>query len=240
MPSLGLAQSTTYRKCAFEVAAVPNNNKTVRPAQGVAGLQIGPLVPDTTFQYDGSSGTGQESFADLAQGADWICKRIVGKAHLWAIGSTSAVPTSAWGRVLATLGIFVARAEDAAPANPDLDDMEMDPQDLQNLRNPWMFRRTWTFINPRCSDTGNAAVYGPQLFTDNQFAGSIQAGPHIDIKVARRIRKEERLWYAFSVIPADVGLTTVSGTIASQMTIEGQIDLRFLGATRKANNKSTF
>lgn len=112
----------------------------------------------------------------------------------------------------------------------------MDPQNLENTRNPWMFRRTWRFINP-----GSGTLqFGNTFMTDNSFCGDRESGPHIDVRVARRIRREERLWYAFSVIPADIGIASVTGTVAQQMTVEGKCDLRFLGAMRRSNNRSTF
>lgn len=233
MPTIGLQTGTVgYRVTDFDLAVVPASNKATKPAQGVAGLQVGPLVPDVTLQYDG---TTPSTLRDLTEGQDWICKRIVGKIHLWAIASALAQGSSAWSRAICCFGIFVARAEDAAPGNADLDDDEMDPMNLENIRNPWMFRRTWVFTNPG----SGGLTFGNTFFTDNAFASG-EAGSHVDVRVARRIRREERLWYAFSCKGADIGVQSVTGAASGQMTVEGKADLRMLGAMRRSNNRSTF
>lgn len=234
MPSIGLANAS-YRTVSFDVVLNPQINKGTKPAQGTAGLQIGPLVPDTTSFYDGI--TQGLSLRDLTEGQDWLCKRIVGKAHLFMQGNTTWSAGGTWSRGLITMGIFVARAEDDAPANPDLDDDEMDPGNLQNIRNPWMFRRTWVLDNPEANGTA-PLQFGPAQNNNASWVG--EAGPHIDVRVARRIRREERLWYSISYVGGDLGLTSVSQAIGLQPTLEGHIDLRFLGAMRRSNNRSTF
>lgn len=243
MPSLGLvpAGATNYRDVSFDLLLTPELAKSTKPSQASVSLQVGPLVPDVTQQYSTSGADAGTSLRDLAEGQDWLCKRIVGKIPLWANGGTFANANAQWTRCIVTFGIFVARAEDDAPGNVDLDDDEVDPANLDNIRNPWMFRRTWVLLNP---GAGENATYKPVVGAsgvnnDNQ-SWSGEAGPHVDIRVARRIRKEERLWYAASIKGADVGVSLVTGTRASQMEVLGKPDFRFLGAMRKGNNKSTF
>lgn len=239
MPTLGLVMPglSTGRTTWFDLFMIPELNKSIRPNQANQSLQIGPLVPDVTQQYSTSGSDAGTSLRDLTEGQDWLCKRIVGKMHIWCQGSGSAVAGSEWSRLMVTAGLFMARAEDDAPTNPDLDDDEMDPANLDNIRNPWMFRRTWLFTNPTFNVAGGA--FGSTSHNDNTEWAS-ETGPHVDIRSARRIRKEERLWYAFSVTGADIGVNSVIGNKAAQPQIEGKIDLRILGAMRRSNNRSTF
>lgn len=233
MPAIGLAHGGTYRSNLVELALTAQLSKNTKPSAGTAGLQYGPLIPDYTNQYDGAF---DQTLKDLTEGQDWLCKRIVGKIHLFCVGTGGTFSNSSdWGRVCATFGLFVCRAEDDAPADPDLDDDEIDPGNLQNIRQPWMFRRTWTFTNPTACTT-SPQVYGQAAFNDNMNSVG-EAGPHIDVRVARRIRKEERLFYAFSLVGADVGIQSVA---ALSPQVHGQVDLRFLGAMRRQSNKSTF
>lgn len=238
MPTLGIpfggGEGETYRRNAFEVLIHPGVDKGIAPGGDTNSMQTGPIVPDfTAFQQ--SQNAFEYTLADQVQGQDWLMKRIVGKIHLKATAGTGGAGGLAfWSDILVTFGIFVAKAFDDDQAAIDLSDSEIDPQNTQNIRNPWAFRRSWTLSSPT---EGGANISFP---CTTAGYNSVQDGPHVDIKVARRIRKEERLWYVVTCQGANVGVTSVSGTTGDQPEILGQVDLRVLGAMRRASSRSTF
>lgn len=192
------------------------------------------VIPDTT-----SNPGGDSSLADVVQGQDWILKRIVGKIHLQCTAqSTGTLRGTIWSQVLVSVGFFIARAQDQAQTTVDLDQIEVEPMSRLNTMNPWIWRRTWILSNP--AYTRSAASLLPQWPNTTAGYGSMAEGSHIDSKVSRRILREHRLWCVTSTVGGDPEFDTVTGTLASQPTVDGFIDLRVLGAMRRGRNVSSF
>jgi len=241
-PNIGLTWTdgeATYRQNRIEVLLQPEQHKSTQPTDTGGSLVCQPIVPDFTA-FETATEPFQYTLADQVQGQDWFLRRIVGKINLFVLAGT-ATPTQAaqWGSIFVTLGFFVARALDEDPTNVGLQDNEVDPQNADNIRQPWLWRRTWTL-----SDTSNSAFSGTamvQPFPGTTCGyGSVAEGGHIDAKTMRRIRREERLWYCMSVVGADIGAEGMSDGKSTQPHIAGTLDLRLLGALRKSRNASTF
>lgn len=199
------------------------------------------LVPDETFFPDETT-AASNTLRDFTEGQDWFLKRIVGKVWVGVSQSSPVVtPAVSWISCVIGCAFFVARAKDDDPESPDLEEKEYDPLDSQNVRQPWIWRRTWLL-----TDFGVAPAAGlPQYRiwpSSNMLntGGGVLDGPHLDAKTARRIRREERLWFVASTFGfnhfVDEG-GTVSG---SQMVCTVNVDYRILGQMRKSNNRSTF
>lgn len=195
-----------------------------------------PIVPDFTVFPDG---TTAHTLRDDVEGQDWILKRIVGRfmlnlvdgVDIWTNGET-------WPQVLLTAGFFVARATDDDQEDPDLSPAELDPQANDNVRQPWIWRRTWLLQSPAAGASGISRI-GNFAKSTYDFGNSIEGGT-IDTKIARRIRREERLWLSLSTMGYQNDTTSVTGNLVLQPMIAGLIDLRILGAMRRSNNRSTF
>lgn len=223
----------------------PVPHSDVLPSFGNGNLICQAVLPDQTFQLGDQGGdvTNQVSLRDFVEGQDWALKRIVGKVHLGLRSGTPAPAGGAqWSTVQLTLGFFIGRAQDDSQGTPDFQDDEVDPQNVDNVRQPWIWRRTWLLSDFSVAQPGGAAglVLGNNFPATTAGYGDMASGPHIDSKVSRRIRREERLWMAASVVGADPNETQVSGGNDTQPIIFGQVDIRVLGAMRKSRNSSTF
>lgn len=211
-----------------------------------------PLTFDQPQQGRGAITTEQTPLDDFI-GSEYIIERIVGNQYynLATDGVRSAVNL---GRaILVTAGVFVARADDLDPNSPAggailAEELRnYSPSSVENIREPWMFRRTWLL---GAGPTGLFGVTG-ELFSSNAAAGEIRTltaypssnvyygtavgGPHVDIKSARRVRQDERLWWVTTAQNFPTGTATV-GTF----TVVGMFDYRILGQLVKARNTSSF
>lgn len=232
---------TSYRTVSSRIEGLkPSSDSSIIPSFGNGTLLCQAVLPDQTFEL-GAQGGGvvdQVSLRDYVEGQDWALKRIVGKAHL-GITAGTASPTfgAQWANVLVTLGFFIGRSQDDNQGAPDFQDDEVDPQNADNVRQPWIWRRTWLLQDPNNSGAFELAGDWPH---STAGYGDMASGGHIDSKVSRRIRREERLWMAISAVGADPTNTVVTGAQGTQPSIFGQVDIRILGAMRKSRNASTF
>lgn len=159
--------------------------------------------------------------------------------------------------VLLGAGFFVARANDPSsgggvntPIGSASNDERRDnygPLEADTIREPWIWRRTW-ILGALGSRPKN-----PGVFTDVGYSGATQSatvayppsscaygsvadGPHIDSRVKRRVRQDERLWFAVSACTFPAGTPCESGFLA----VQGYLDYRIFGSLRKARNSSAF
>jgi len=182
-------------------------------------------------------------------GNEYIIERIVGNMF-FNLSSADLVNTGT--AVLVTAGIYVARADDA---NPDAaigsaalaDELSnYSPQFTDNIREPWIFRRTWILghafgINPGTgalvtTTTGTANSSNAQAFPQsNVWYGTAVGGPFVDAKSSRRVGQDERLFWTTTAqnFPVD---STQSGIV----NLTGYFDYRILGTLVKPHNRSTF
>jgi len=252
MPMLGTVFSGggegTYQTAFARAYVQPNQDLGVPPTldhgSGVGSAFITALVPDYTEQPDPAQGTAF-TLRDYTEGQDWFLRRIVGKLTVGCATLNNTLnQKEVWPAVLVTAGFFVARSQDVSEGQVDLATNEWDPQDLRNIRQPWIWRRTWVLGAAQVAvPTGNPT--DPQLSAlwpnTNESFGSMADGPHVDAKTLRRIRREERLWMALSVLGlGEAGTTTVSSASTQQPLVQIYYDLRALGAMRKAKNASRF
>lgn len=212
---------------------VPELSDGTPVAQGNTSLFCIPITRDYTKQAQ--AGSTDASLRDYVEGQDWALKRIVGSIFVNIQGSAQTAAV-AWPRVLVTCGLLIARAEEVSQAATDLDDGEIDPQAVDNIDNPWIWRRTWYLANPL--STTSLEIAG--MPSCNMLYGGNMSGPFIDSKVSRRVTKEHRLFFAGSIFGASQSGLTVSGTKIQQVTANVWSDFRILGSMRKARNVSSF
>lgn len=211
------------------------------PNSAINSVFIRSLVPDQTTFPDQADAVG--SLRDYTEGQDWFLKRIVGKIPL-CVQSGAATGTTSWRFLQIAAAFFVARAKDDDNDTPDLDVDEYDPLGSQNVRQPWIWRRTWILQNPLVATSAAPPIVRnwAGFPAANTSYGSVADGAHIDAKTARRIRREERLWFVVSAF----GFNNVFGNDGETVTtpeisaIGGLLDYRILGQMRKSSNRSTF
>lgn len=256
LPILGtqLAQDPDNTSSRFFTQVVPKN--------GTTQISFANLTFDNP--KDSENATLADPLVDFI-GSEYVLKRIVGKIHcgIEAVAnagnpvepvSVNNVPSA----VLVCVAFFVARQEDGVavdvPIGTSTDAQAIEnysPQDADNQREPWIWRRTWILGNPLRKnevvqdDAFKLNVFGvvgsSEYPSTNAGYGSIMDGPHIDSKVARRIRQEDRLYCVSTVRNYPPGTTVedpAEGTV--QTFVRTNVDVRLLGALRKARNKSSF
>lgn len=156
--------------------------------------------------------------ADFTQGG-YLLQRIVGKLHIAMLGQSaegSLYPAYAF----VTAGFEVNRVDQQgdllAGATPDI----YGPYTPLNERDPWLWQRSWVVSNGKTTPTVAAGYTDASIAWNginapgNQWNGSVQDGPHIDVKVKRRIGPEERLCFWISTWQEDdLGETALPGDV---------------------------
>jgi len=210
-----------------------------------------PVTKDQTLNPEEVAGTADVSLRDIVNGQDWLLQRLVGKIFLNVesnqagfipSGGGAEPVTDIWPYVKVTAGFFVARA-DEADNQVDLESYESDPQRLDNIQNPWIWRRTWILKEPQAVPlpAGGPALPIPGEFPiSNAGYGSVADGPHIDSKVKRRIRREQRLWFVVAASGWNGTQIQVLGEPGDQPEVRGYLDLRIFGSLRRSRNDSAF
>lgn len=232
MPTLGGLESAgdaSYNTSYFNAAITAD-----APSKGANNLYVTPIIPDYTLWQTGNSPTGP-SLRDTTEGQDWLLKRIVGKLHI-GVAQFAAAPLATTPTIIkVAAAFFVARADDADPNIPDLNNDEIDPLGTKNVRQPWIWRRNWVLMNGL---SGTAPQF--QTISEvNNNGFSVADGPHIDSKVSRRIRREERLWFVINAYGYNNMFDTFA-TYDERGDVQFSLDYRVLGAMRRSNNRSTF
>lgn len=238
LPVLGSSIETdagSWRPCFNRLAIRPTLDAGEEPSTTNAAMEIIAVTPDFTPEV-GTAGEEDLTLRDFTEGQEYILKRIVGKVF---VGCSSTTPTSGmsdWPSVIVKCGFAVARAADFDQTITSLPDEDIDVLAANNVQDPWIWQRTWQLgaANVDFDSQAQNAVWP----TNNAlYAGGLQTGPHIDSKVARRITREHRLWFVASCVGFDHGglLVTQQGT-----QVDIVLDVRYLGAMRRAKNVSSF
>lgn len=197
------------------------------------------LVPDFTPQV--SAHDPDFTLRDFVEGQDWFLDAIVGTIHVCAnsvIGGDGGFDqTQAWANVIVTAGIFVAPVREGNQVSLDLDSTEFDPQFVDNVRSPWIWRRTWILGNPGSSLNADIVAGGfPQ--TNSFITGN--AGPGVHTKSKRRIRRNQRLFLVVATKGWDFAEIVKTNEITSQPFVKVLTDLRICGSLRRSRNQSAF
>lgn len=196
-------------------------------------------------------------------GNEYFLRRIVGKLFATMQGFRSAAnDPSTPSAALFGAGFFIARANDFNQDNTQpigsasLDERQENysPLSEDTIREPWIWRRTWILSNPafpsittaRVTNTPDAVNVANTITDFGAFPastagyGSVLDGPHIDAKTARRVKQDERLFFAIATtrMPVPGGDPPPTFDLAGGIT--GYLDFRLLGALRKAQNRGAF
>lgn len=223
-------------KLAFNRLAltIPTNGS------GTGILGIVPLTYDAPQEND-----NDPNFDTLSEivGNEYFLKRIVGTC---LIGVHETVPSDYDQAAfppyyMVTAGFFVARAEDSSSPNDGypiggINSPDYGPQNLATTREPWIWRRTW-MLGSRAwqlyedKQTGALDMYGAYPTTTAGY-GSVADGPKVDAKTKRRVRQDDRLFFAVEA------RSSQSFTQAAALNVE--LDVRLFAQLRKAKNAGNF
>lgn len=222
-------------------------------AGGDPGLVIFPVTTD--FSREDVNVGGSQVMGEILQ-SDYFLRRIVGKLHLSYSQDIAAYASNQppiWPAVLVTAGFFVARAASDATVGfvpigittgVTIEDFNnYNPLASATVREPWIWRRTWTLGNNYDAFAFAGTLNSGEAFfpANNANYGSVLDGPHIDAKTARRVKNDERLWFAVGIVPVLNSLPPGKDVPANaNSAVYGTLDVRLLGAQRKAKNSGAF
>jgi len=184
------------------------------PTGGGEGLGIVPLTFDYPQEYPDLN-TTSDTLSEIA-GSEYIIKRILGSCIVAATIPYNAGTDVGNDAIMVSAGFFVARAgaQSQGPlgaeapigygADTNLADQEQySPGHAATVREPWMWRRTWVLGNQRkawfyntSSSTGYNNPGGLMMLPQTNAEMPLALGPGVDIKSRRRVKLDERLFFA--------------------------------------------
>lgn len=238
----------------------------VRPS-GLTFTRIVPIVPDTPLE---PAEVAAEDRLVAILGDEYILERIVGHIWVaYAPDADTADPeiTVYPKLVHAVAGIFVARAGDTstqlgqqpigASTAAELFN-SYSPQAINTVREPWLWRRSWLLNSGQQSLEAGFQTVADVPFnqgsvtasnlnvSDNRLIPGMDQGTKIDTKSVRRIRQDDRLWFVFGTRALDPEITSVATPSFQEPNTVAEnkawciLDVRVLGALRKAKNTGVF
>lgn len=155
--------------------------------------------------------------------------RIVGKFTAAMSNAQPAQGSTSPIAALLGLALMVVRVDEASGAPLRAADA-YSPTRLDNIQDPFLFRRTWTLQND-FAGFPQATQDSWQFPRGNAEYGSVMDGPHIDARVRRRVGDEER-------IMAIVSATNIAGDATLAGEIRYTFDWRILATPiRAAGNR---
>jgi len=184
-------------------ANIPNDGKFIN--------DVNPVTFDYTDSATAEEDDQARSLQDLTAGNEWRLRRVVGKFHCAAV--TEAVSGTELPTLDVAAGFIILKTDDSG--NPDHTGdwyNKEGPLAQDGAENPWIWRRRWILtpwnesVTYDASNTSgnilsalaaiNATLRGNGRWPSTT-AGyhSVADGPHIDQKTARRIGRQERLYF---------------------------------------------
>lgn len=232
-PTLGTSFETesVYHDCSFSGQSNPvSEDNGLGPQQNVF-----PITKDFQQFADTSTQLNGPSLRDVVEGQTWRLNRLVGQLHIDCTEQNSAVTNLIWPLVRVAAGFFVARSSDTDQSLPDLTFDEIDPLQLNNIANSWIWRKSWILSRPLASNVGFSAV---PCSNNNMGPGS---GPFFDSRVKRNIKREHRLWFVIGVIGWDGNaLTHIDPGSTNQPYIRFNLDVRLHGIMKRGRETPSF
>lgn len=243
------AEDSTQRVPGIQFSLAVNRNGSIQTG-------IVPLTADAPREPGDVNPETDVGVLNTIVGNEYFLRRIVGKCHIAhenfgtaADGIPTGIPYPQAALVIA--GIFVARAGDASANEIDLPigatvaanlRESYSPAHVNTIREPWIWRRSWILGNPFVKiffdrgpvPTTNEGEYQFFPSTTAEY-GSVADGAHVDAKTMRRVRDDERLFFAVSTVRYPLGQTENNDS-----AIRGFFDYRILAQVRKARSRGVF
>lgn len=166
-----------------------------------------------------------KTLADVEQ-SGYRLRRIVGKLF-FAVDQDALAALGDPSTCIVTAGFIVRRVAPDGTSMASIaggaTGVTISTQTLDNLADPWIWRRSWILSNTAGANAADAASFPQQ---NNIEYGSALDGAHVDQKTARIVGPEERLF--LSVTCAGINGNSQAGPMA--VLLIG--DIRTLGSLR--------
>lgn len=236
---IGVARGTNPADCS---AAIEINILT----DGTGSVVETPMVLDGNPQ-EAEAGAALATIqkTGLNQNAEWgyRLRRIVGK-QACAVALVDSNQPNAFSGVWVKAGIIVRRIDPETGLSLALSTgttSSLDPTLLGNVSDPWIWQRSFFLSvdptgNVQPAPGGQSASMTAILagFPTSTFdCGGTKDGPAIDIKTARRLGPEERLFHNLSIQGLPLSQSS-GGVVANTLQLYYLIDYRVLGTISSA------
>lgn len=181
-----------------------------------------------TFDYDAEvilQANQLPSLADFEQ-SSYRLRRIVGKVFVamkQEAGSAPPAVRQAAGIIAAGFMVLRVQEQTGAPLGTAA---QYNPLNEDNIRDPWIWRRTWILSNG-LSGSPSQPQWGEMPFSNVEY-GSAYDGAHIDQKTARVIGPEERLFFIVGTQGLD------AAAVDEPSHLRYVLDVRLLASMRRA------
>lgn len=188
-----------------------------------------PLVTDSPDPVGavGNLTQWQQQALASAQDIGYRLRRIVGKLHIGVEAHTGGQTPTIDPFWSVTAGFIVRRVDETGNAIATAD--QLSTQSVQNLQDPWIWRRNWILSTGVAGGGSNAAM---QLFPRNTalYGGGNNDACHVDQKTARIVGPEERLFLNVSFVTG--GQLEGQDEVESDIFVGIHYDLRILASLR--------
>lgn len=191
---------------------------------GFATTELFPIVKDNPQNIAAAT----QTLSDL-EGSAYRLRRIVGKIFISTPQGDNIVAAGSPTAFLVVAGFIILDVlPDGTPKSALTTDYNV--QALDNIRDPWIWRRSWIVQNVVGNNAAGAgALPFEDLFPPTNLAYSgVLDGPHVDAKTARNVSDEQRLFLAMTV----VALNGDAGGV-TQNDVSFLADLRVLASMRR-------
>jgi len=177
------------------------------------------------------------SLADV-EGSAYRLRRIVGKIYVEFDHQAAAnANTTTCHGFLVTVGFIVIEVEatlNFLPKSATATDYSL--VSLKNMRDPWIWRRSWLIGFDNAPNAGGESVDGRfSILPENNivYGAGVMDGPHIDAKTARVVKDDQRL--AMVVTLVRQCSSNPAGGAVNPAVIIITTDLRVLASLRKSS-----
>lgn len=163
---------------------------------------------------------------DLVSGNEYRLRRIVGKYFATWLRNPEGTEANSPPLIDVAAGFIVCRTDDDGVPTTDFE--QVNPLVQDSAEDPWIWRRRWflrTIVPP---GTTNEFQAGATFPGSTAGYGSVADGPHIDQKTARRIARQERLFFVQAARVYDIGGSVTEFTLPGSVCT--YLDYRILGS----------
>lgn len=215
--SIGAGVRTTTQTFIVAAAGAP----------GDSALGEIPIVIDTPGDPIGAADI---TLSDIFSSA-YRLRRIVGKIWVGANQTQQDTPQV----VQVTAGLIIRRTDPTTGVSMAFetgDATQMDPMDIENSSDPWIWRRAWLLRNILATGATHInEMVGTPTNNMSPGYGSAVDGPHVDVKTARIVGPEERLFLDVSSTVLIQGDDVQAGPA---LNVRVFADLRVLASLRSS------